>query len=173
MVRFSMFNIRNGCNGGLESALCGLNQGRVDCGVIQDKNLTNRFYTLEASGFRVMTTEAPSGHRGGVVIFYHKAERFSNKRDPSPRPEFHHIPDGDGTTVVACRGVLYCPQRCLDHTERHCGHQGLTLWVRDPCGRQPQCQRCGSIRHTVRRYHCIQDLGGGANERGTTLPPMA
>ena len=38
-----------------------------------------RVYTQEASRFRVMATEAPSAHCGGVDIFYHKAEHFAIK----------------------------------------------------------------------------------------------
>ena len=37
------------------------------------KKITNRVYTQESSGFRVMATVAPSDHRGGVAIFYPKA----------------------------------------------------------------------------------------------------
>ena len=44
----------------------------MDCDVLQETKLTNRVYN-----FQVMAIEAPSAHRGGVAIFYHKAEQFS------------------------------------------------------------------------------------------------
>ena len=69
MVRFGTFNIRNGRNGGLESALRGLAQGRVDCGILQETKITNRFYTRESSGFWVMAMAALSAYCGGVAIF--------------------------------------------------------------------------------------------------------
>ena len=74
MVRSSMFNIRNGRNGGLELA-----QVWVDFGVLQETKLTNGVYMQEASNFRVMAMEVPSAHRVGVTIFYCEAEYFSIK----------------------------------------------------------------------------------------------
>ena len=43
MIRFVTFNIRNGRNGGLELALCWMDQVRVDCGVTQETKLINGF----------------------------------------------------------------------------------------------------------------------------------
>ena len=77
MVRFSMFRIRNVRNGGLESALRGMDQGRVDFGVLQETKITNRVYMQETSGFRVMVTEVPSDHCIGIIIFYREAELFT------------------------------------------------------------------------------------------------
>ena len=79
MIRFGAFNTRNGQNGGLELALRGMEQGRVDCGVLQETKLTKGVYTREASGFWVMATEAPSDHRGSVAFFYGEAEHFAIK----------------------------------------------------------------------------------------------
>ena len=31
------------------------------------------------------------------------------------RTERRQIPAGDGTAAVACRGVLHCPRRCIEH----------------------------------------------------------
>ena len=77
MIRFCTFNIRNGRNGGLESALCGVSQGLVYCGVLNETKLTKLFYTREYSGFLVMATEATSVHRGGIAVFYREAEHFA------------------------------------------------------------------------------------------------
>ena len=51
MVKFGTFNTQNGRNGGLESALRRIAQGRVDFGVFQITNLTKGVYTRDASGF--------------------------------------------------------------------------------------------------------------------------
>ena len=77
MIRFGTFNIRNRQNRGLELALCGMAQGRVNCGVIQETKLTEGFYMRESSGFWVIAMEAPSAHHGGVKIFYQEAEHFA------------------------------------------------------------------------------------------------
>ena len=77
MVRFGTFIFQNGQNGSLESALCGLEQGWVDCGVLKETKITDRVHTQESSGFYVMTTAAPSACHGGVTVFYRKAEHFT------------------------------------------------------------------------------------------------
>ena len=51
----------------------------MDCVVFQETNLTKVFYIRETSNFGVMAMEAPSAHRGGVAIFYHKLEHFTIK----------------------------------------------------------------------------------------------
>ena len=79
MVRFGKFNIQNGQNRGLKSALHGLDQGQIDCVILQETKLTNRFYTQEARDFWVMSKEAPSAHRSGVAIFYPEADHFAIK----------------------------------------------------------------------------------------------
>ena len=74
IIRFVTFNIQNGRNGGLGSALHEMAQGWVDCKYFQETNLTKLVHTWEASGFWMMVTEAPSAHGGGVDIFYREAE---------------------------------------------------------------------------------------------------
>ena len=143
VVSFGTFNIRNGQKGGLESALFGMVQRRVDCGVLQETNLTNGVYMRESSGFLVMAAAAPSAHRGGIAIFYRKADHFVIKRALPPWAECHQIPDGDGAVAVACHGVLYPPpppQRRLGYRVCRCGHHGSTLQGKYSCGRQYQCQ---------------------------------
>ena len=53
----------------MESALCGLAQGQVDCGILQETELKDGDYTRESRGFWVMATAAPSAHCGGVAVF--------------------------------------------------------------------------------------------------------
>ena len=71
-----MYTIRNGRNGGLESALRGMSQANMDLGVFQETNLTKRIYMRESSGYKVVATEATSAHIGGVSVFYRAAEHF-------------------------------------------------------------------------------------------------
>ena len=44
MIRFGMYNIRNGQNGGIESALQGMLQENVDLGVFQETDVTKVIY---------------------------------------------------------------------------------------------------------------------------------
>ena len=69
-IRFSTYNIRNRRNGGLESALRGMDKANMDLGIFQEKKYTELIYTRELSGFRVVATDALSRHRGGVALFY-------------------------------------------------------------------------------------------------------
>ena len=86
MSKISMFNIRNGQNGGLELLLSRMEQGQVDCGFFQESKLTKIFYTRKASWFWVTATEAPSAHRGGFVIFYRTSLSKSSATAVSPSP---------------------------------------------------------------------------------------
>ena len=69
-IRFGTYNIRNGGNGGLELALRGMSQANMDLGIFQETKCTYGIYTRESSGYRVVATDAPSRHRGGVALFY-------------------------------------------------------------------------------------------------------
>ena len=76
-IRFGTYNIRNGRNGGLEPALRGLYQANTDLGIFQETKCTDRIYTRESDGYRVVATDAPSQHRGGVALFYRPSPLFA------------------------------------------------------------------------------------------------
>ena len=69
-IKSDTYNIRNGRNGGLESALRGMAQANIDLGVFQETKCTDGIYTRESAGYRVIATDALSRHRGGVALFY-------------------------------------------------------------------------------------------------------
>ena len=69
-ITFGTYNIRNGRNGGLKSALRGVAQANIDLGVFQETKCTDGIYTRKSAGYRVVATDAPSRHRGGVALFY-------------------------------------------------------------------------------------------------------
>ena len=56
-------------NRGLESALRGMAQAKIDLGVFQETKCTDVIYTHESARYRVIATDTPSRHRGGVAIF--------------------------------------------------------------------------------------------------------
>ena len=70
-IRFVTYNIRNGRNGGLESELRGMAQNNMDLDIFQETKCTEGIYTRESDGYSVVTTDAPSQHRGGVALADH------------------------------------------------------------------------------------------------------
>ena len=76
-IKFGTYNIRNGRNGGLESALRGMDQANLDMGIIQETKITDGVYTRASAGYRVVATGAPSGHRGGIAMFYREGAGFA------------------------------------------------------------------------------------------------
>ena len=70
------YNIRNGRNGGLESALQGMSQANMDLGIFQETKFTERIYTRDSARYLVVATDAPSQHRGGVALFYQPSPLF-------------------------------------------------------------------------------------------------
>ena len=42
MIRFRPYNIFNGWNGGMESALCGMAQNNMNLGVLKEMKITGR-----------------------------------------------------------------------------------------------------------------------------------
>ena len=69
-IRFGTYNICNGRNGGLESALRGMSQANIDLGIFQEKKNTNGVYSLGSERYSVVSTVALSRHHGGVAVFY-------------------------------------------------------------------------------------------------------
>ena len=67
---FGAYNIHNSRISGLESALRGMSQANMDLGIFKEKQLTNGVYTCGSAGYSIVTTDAPSRHRGGVAFFY-------------------------------------------------------------------------------------------------------
>ena len=45
-------------------------------GVIQETTCNDVIYTRESAGYRVVATDAPSRHRGGVALFYRPSSLF-------------------------------------------------------------------------------------------------
>ena len=69
-IKFGTYNIRNGRNRGLESALRGMSQANIDLGVFQETKCTDGVYTRALAGYRVVATDTPSRHRGPNVISF-------------------------------------------------------------------------------------------------------
>ena len=76
-IIFGSYNIRIGRNGGLESALWGMSQANMDLGILQETKCTYVIYTCELARYRVIATDAPSRHRGGVALLYRPSPIFA------------------------------------------------------------------------------------------------
>ena len=76
-IKFGTYNIRNGRNGGLEAALRGMEQANLDMGILQETKLTNGVYTRASARYRVVATDAPSRHSGGITMFYRVGAGFA------------------------------------------------------------------------------------------------
>ena len=50
LSRFGTYNIRNGRNRGLESALRGMSQDNMDLGIFQETKVTDGIYTRRSAG---------------------------------------------------------------------------------------------------------------------------
>ena len=77
MIRFGLYNICNGQNGGIESTLRVMSQVNVDLGVFQETKGTGGIYMRGSVGYWGTATEALRTHCGGVAFFYCKAEHFT------------------------------------------------------------------------------------------------
>ena len=60
----------------MESALWGMAQANIDLGVFQETECTDRIYTCDSAGYRILATDALSRHRGGVALFYRPLPLF-------------------------------------------------------------------------------------------------
>ena len=68
-IRSRSYNIRNGQNGVLESALRKISQANAVLGVFQEEKFMGRIFVRESSRYQVMAEESPSLHCGGVAVF--------------------------------------------------------------------------------------------------------
>ena len=52
-------------------------QANIDLGVFQETQCTDGIYTRKSAGYRVVATDAPSRHCGGVALFYRPSSLFA------------------------------------------------------------------------------------------------
>jgi len=68
-VALTLFNIQNGCNGGLVAALRAMDQLGVDIRFLVETKLTGGIYTWHLSGYDVLALTVTLSSSGGIVIF--------------------------------------------------------------------------------------------------------
>ena len=52
-------------------------QANIDLGVFQETTCTDGVYIRASAGYRVVATDAPSRHRGGIALFYKEGADFA------------------------------------------------------------------------------------------------
>ena len=57
-----------------------MEQVNIDMGFMQETKLTDGVYTRASAGYRVVATDAPSRHRGGIAMFYREGAGFAVER---------------------------------------------------------------------------------------------
>ena len=75
-IRFGTYNIRNGRNGGLESALRGMSQANMYLCIFQETKVTYGIYTRGSAGYSVVATDAPRRNRCRGAVFHRPAPHF-------------------------------------------------------------------------------------------------
>ena len=60
LIRSGTYNIRNGRNGELESALQGMAQANMDLSIFQETKCTDGIYTHKSDGYSIVVTDIPS-----------------------------------------------------------------------------------------------------------------
>jgi hypothetical protein len=77
-IAVASWNIRNGCNGGLESALRAMEAMGVNLGILLETKLTGGIYTRNLSGYSVVASDTPSVHQGGVALFWRANKTYKD-----------------------------------------------------------------------------------------------
>ena len=62
------WNIRNGRNGGLESAARALDSLGADIAFLQETKVTGGIYTRHSSGYKIVASDAPSKQKGRIAL---------------------------------------------------------------------------------------------------------
>ena len=85
-------------------------QANMDLGVLQETKCTDGVYTRASAGYRVVATDAPIRHRGGISLFYKEGADFAveeakrHKLRGGDRPEamVHHrmLPHPDDARTI-------------------------------------------------------------------------
>ena len=112
-ISFGTYNICNGRNGVLELALIGTSHANMDMGIFQDTKLTNGVYTCGSVGSSVVTTDAPSRHRGGVTFFVPAVTAICGRGHPSVWAQRCQLSTRDGVVAMVHHRVLTRPYGTL------------------------------------------------------------
>jgi exonuclease III len=69
-MRIATYNIRNGQQGNLESALRALQFMYVDLAILQETKISDEKYTKAYFGYEVLASKADTVFQGGIALAY-------------------------------------------------------------------------------------------------------
>jgi hypothetical protein len=130
LITMASYNIRSGCNGGLESSLRAMKLVGVDFGDLLETKLTKGVYTCWSSGYNVRATHAPSAWQRGISLFWRASDLYEVKEVEMRGPNVLsfqlvtsaaryyivgcYIPPNDLTTLTHVKQAwTACPKGCL------------------------------------------------------------
>ena len=90
-IRFGSYNIKNIKNRGLRLVIQGMSQAKLDLGIFQETNITDRVYTPRSAGYSVVATDTLIPHRGRVAVFYQASLRFAVEAIQKFGPNFFSL----------------------------------------------------------------------------------
>jgi hypothetical protein len=130
LFTMASYNIRSGCNGGLESALQEMKLMGVNFGILLETKLTKEVYTRWSSSYHTQATHAPSAWQGGISLFSRASDLYEVKevemRGPnvlsfllvSGATQYYimgcYVPPNNLTTLTHIEQAwMACPKGCL------------------------------------------------------------
>ncbi len=66
-IAIAIYNIHNGQNGGLESALRGMDGMDINLGILLETKVMDGIYAWHLSGYSVVASNAHSANQGGIA----------------------------------------------------------------------------------------------------------
>ena len=108
-IQFGTYNIRNGRNGVLESALRGVSQSNLDPGIFRYTKLTGGFYTRGSDGYSIVYMDTPIRHRGRVAVLYRPSQRYVVEAIQQFRPNIVGFQLAKGDRIWYISGCYLAP----------------------------------------------------------------
>ncbi len=110
-IAVATYNIRNGCNGGLESALRAMEGIGADLGILMETKVTDGIHTRNLSGYSVIASNAPSAHQGGIALFWRPNKSYVVEDWRIRVPNVLTFVLVTGSYQFFCCGVLHPTER--------------------------------------------------------------
>ena len=99
VVSFGTYNIRNGGNGGLKSALHGMSQANVDLGLLKETNIMGG-YTRGSLRDIVLSRRNSKTSPWGRGTLLQRVSVICGGDPPTAQPERHQLPVGYGQAML-------------------------------------------------------------------------
>jgi hypothetical protein len=108
-IWIATFNIRNGRQGNLESALRALMKMNVDIGLLEETKIKDEKYKKKSFGYNVIATRAESVFEGGITLVYRSSPFWTIESIRLYNPNSISFELITGIRRYACVGVYIPP----------------------------------------------------------------